>query len=74
MNYFQIEMKKCNFSCNSDMSHIEQDNVRIYPEKIIFAQAYDSKEFKIDIQIINCGFKHALIKLCAPKSKVLINL
>lgn len=56
------------------MSHIEQDNVRIYPEKIIFAQAYDSKEFKIDIQIINCGFKHALIKLCAPKSKVLINL
>lgn len=52
--------------------YLVEDEVRVYPASIVFADAYDGKYFEENLKIINCGRKSAFIRILRPSAEVII--
>lgn len=62
--------KRCSKDIMEEGGYIEEDNVRIYPSKMIFLDAFDGKVFRKKLRIINAGRYPAFIRVLPPTSKV----
>lgn len=50
--------------------YLTVDDVRIYPESMVFNEAYDGKRFQGKLKIINSGKNVAFVRVLTPTAKV----